>query len=568
MGTRERDDNQMRLFRECLDDCGLMDMGYTGPKFTWSNRQEDTRNVRVRLDRAVANGDFLGMFDDCSVENIQKEASGELKGICNGKNGPPISHLLFADDSVFFARGDDRSIDALKTALETYCDGSGQKINRQKSSVFFGNHCAEHVKERVKQKIGVQDDTLQATYLDWISEATGFHSMALAVAIWHIWDNRNNVRNGETLPHPSRVVAIFAQSRSAGFGVVIRDHQGNVRAANHGGINCDLNPEVAEALALRQALTVAKFAGFQNVVVASDCLSLINKVKAVQLDRSPTGEAVVDGGGGHRAMEARLDITADTKYIRCSHSLLALLSITAVRATAVGSSESSTSAASACRPSKVRKKLGFGMELIATSDLGEVAEVSNGLDSEPVADAGRRNALEDGAGGEDPHQGVAGGEEKIRSRRKHGGAEAEEATWQGHRNGKGCEVVMAAEASSGASPSSLFQSFFFDIPGMPLTLGSETLAIPPPHYGKDAVDRRPRTVGATLSTVGTGCANSHRRHSPVGIVPAGTAPGTAGTALHHRHTLHRRLGRCPSAVPPSARGAARPPRRDGAGEGR
>jgi hypothetical protein len=41
------------------------------------------------------------------------------------------------------------------------------------------------------------------------------------------------------------------QSRSAGFGVVIRDHQGNVRAANRGGINCDLNPEVAEALALR-----------------------------------------------------------------------------------------------------------------------------------------------------------------------------------------------------------------------------------------------------------------------------------------------------------------------------
>jgi hypothetical protein len=43
-----------------------------------------------------------------------KKASDELKGIYNGKNGPPISHLLFADDSVFFARGDDRSIDALK----------------------------------------------------------------------------------------------------------------------------------------------------------------------------------------------------------------------------------------------------------------------------------------------------------------------------------------------------------------------------------------------------------------------------------------------------------------------
>jgi hypothetical protein len=35
----------------------------------------------------------------------KKEATGELKGIHNGRKGPPISHLLFADDSVFFTGG-------------------------------------------------------------------------------------------------------------------------------------------------------------------------------------------------------------------------------------------------------------------------------------------------------------------------------------------------------------------------------------------------------------------------------------------------------------------------------
>jgi hypothetical protein len=55
----------------------------------------------------------------------QKEAVGELKGIRNGRNGPPISHLLFADDSVFFTRGDDKSIHALNSALQTYCEASG-----------------------------------------------------------------------------------------------------------------------------------------------------------------------------------------------------------------------------------------------------------------------------------------------------------------------------------------------------------------------------------------------------------------------------------------------------------
>ncbi|XP_044409182.1 uncharacterized protein [Triticum aestivum] len=95
----------------------------------------------------------------------KREEAGELKGICNGRKGPSISHLLFADDIIFFTRGDDRSLNALKSALQTYCEGSGQKINLQKSSLFFGPHCEELVKERIKHYIGVQDDTMHATYL-------------------------------------------------------------------------------------------------------------------------------------------------------------------------------------------------------------------------------------------------------------------------------------------------------------------------------------------------------------------------------------------------------------------
>ncbi|XP_071683395.1 uncharacterized protein [Lolium perenne] len=74
-GPRARTDAQIRAFQDCLHDCNLLDLGYDGPKFTWTNRQEANANIRVRLDRAVANGEFRGLFEDCTVENIMTTSS-------------------------------------------------------------------------------------------------------------------------------------------------------------------------------------------------------------------------------------------------------------------------------------------------------------------------------------------------------------------------------------------------------------------------------------------------------------------------------------------------------------
>jgi hypothetical protein len=56
-------------------------------------------------------------------------------------------------------------VEALKETLKTYCDVSGQKINLDKSSVFFGNHSVELIKNRVKNSFGVQSEILDDRYL-------------------------------------------------------------------------------------------------------------------------------------------------------------------------------------------------------------------------------------------------------------------------------------------------------------------------------------------------------------------------------------------------------------------
>ena len=69
-GPRDWYEAQISAFRDCLMDCSLTNLGYSGPKFTWCNKQDPDCHVKCQLDRAMANGAFTALFDDCGVENL------------------------------------------------------------------------------------------------------------------------------------------------------------------------------------------------------------------------------------------------------------------------------------------------------------------------------------------------------------------------------------------------------------------------------------------------------------------------------------------------------------------
>lgn len=43
--------NQMQIFRDTIDECRFMDLGFVGPKFTWSRHYENGVSIWERLDR-------------------------------------------------------------------------------------------------------------------------------------------------------------------------------------------------------------------------------------------------------------------------------------------------------------------------------------------------------------------------------------------------------------------------------------------------------------------------------------------------------------------------------------
>jgi hypothetical protein len=70
-GACEREEWKMEGFWAAVEYAGFTDLGYMGLPYTWDNRRDGRHNVKVRLDRALADGSLLNLFGDSSVQHVQ-----------------------------------------------------------------------------------------------------------------------------------------------------------------------------------------------------------------------------------------------------------------------------------------------------------------------------------------------------------------------------------------------------------------------------------------------------------------------------------------------------------------
>lgn len=64
--------NKALQFQECLDICRMIDIGFSGPRFTWSNRWPFTHLVLERIDRAFVNAEWSSIFPKVAVLHLEK----------------------------------------------------------------------------------------------------------------------------------------------------------------------------------------------------------------------------------------------------------------------------------------------------------------------------------------------------------------------------------------------------------------------------------------------------------------------------------------------------------------
>ncbi|KAL9668029.1 hypothetical protein QQ045_002401 [Rhodiola kirilowii] len=58
-GRRARRGWQIDAFREAVTNCGLLDLGFSGNQFTFSNRRQGVLETKARLVRVLANENWI-----------------------------------------------------------------------------------------------------------------------------------------------------------------------------------------------------------------------------------------------------------------------------------------------------------------------------------------------------------------------------------------------------------------------------------------------------------------------------------------------------------------------------
>ncbi|KAL4347771.1 hypothetical protein GQ457_17G008220 [Hibiscus cannabinus] len=113
-----------------------------------------------------------------SAALLAAQREGHLPDVRASKHGPPVNHLLFADDSLVFLHNDMSEVQCLKDILTTYSSVSGQKVNFTKSTAYFSPRTPFEYQLAVHAALGVQEVSDPGIYL-WVPLLIGKNKYAV-----------------------------------------------------------------------------------------------------------------------------------------------------------------------------------------------------------------------------------------------------------------------------------------------------------------------------------------------------------------------------------------------------
>ncbi|CAN6678642.1 unnamed protein product [Malus baccata var. baccata] len=127
----------------------------------WKAKNKYELGIKLDMQKAYdhVESDFLDAIMEMMVDRKL------LDSVMMGVSGPIISHMFFTNDTLIFLCADGKNCQHLVDLLAKYCDASGQKMNLQKSNVYFGANTHARVAAELAHVLGIPVVNNPRTYL-------------------------------------------------------------------------------------------------------------------------------------------------------------------------------------------------------------------------------------------------------------------------------------------------------------------------------------------------------------------------------------------------------------------
>ncbi|KAL2895153.1 hypothetical protein RDABS01_011062, partial [Bienertia sinuspersici] len=334
LGCSLREQSVMGEFKEALEDCGLMDLGYVGFEYTWWNGREGDDSIHERLDRMVGNNKWLEEFPLLTVYHLNQGDSDHLplklveyKG---NKNMRRKGYSFKFED--YWLTSDQcgelwEVSEALKKWSRKEFGNIQMQIKEKKEKLTSLANCcptptvqcgwkeedvvhtliqcpaAQNIWEAMQIEVNFCNQDYHVRFVEWwdfiLSNFSSEEASKTGMICWGLWNARNeNVFKGN--PRAFGDVVGSAMSYLNSFMEANGTPKSSLGEADAGWqppprgvvkINCDVgflgngmvglgavewSAQVAEAKAILFGVKVALHGGYDNNIVKSDCLQVIN----------------------------------------------------------------------------------------------------------------------------------------------------------------------------------------------------------------------------------------------------------------------------------------------------